>query len=828
MTRRGAAIVLWALLLGIAALIVIRARYSADLSAFLPRAPTPSQRLLVEQLRQGVASRLIIVAIEGGFPVNSPSRSAVPGAGLRAQLSQDLARRLRADSQFESVENGDEVTARRDEAFLFAHRYLLSDSVTPQRFTAAGLHAAIQTTIDSLTSPAGLLTESMVPSDPTGEMMTLLGQLGQRQAPRTLDGVWVSKNGERALLIVQTRAAGSDTDGQERALQAIRGAFKAVLAARDVQASLQMTGPGVFAVDARAHIKRQVARLSIISSLLILTLLILVYRSVPPLLLGLVPVASGAIAGVAAVALGFGVVQGVTLGFGVTLIGEGVDYSIYLFVQSRSHRHTASAAPPPHEAERATVWTVWPTIRLGMLTSACGFASLLPSGFPGLAQLGLYSLAGVLAAGLATRFVLPALLPRGFMIRDLSALGRVAERILERFSAGRTPARLAVALIAVAAAAVLYLNREHLFSHDLSALSPVPAAAQQLDERLSADLGVPDVGYLVIVDAPDRQSALRGAEQVGQELEGLVGRNVISGYESPALYLPSEAVQRQRQQSLPPPAVLRARLQQALAGLPLSITRLSPFLSDVEAARQAPLLTQKDLAGTSFASVADSLLVREGNRWHALLPLDAPTSGPHAFTIDFARLRQAVSASAPAQATVLDLKGQANALYTTYLREAVRLSLLGLAAITALLLLAVRSLVRVIRILLPLAAAVLAVAAGLTLFGQPLTLLHVIGMLLIVAVGSNYALFFDRREAEPAAVPGGSAPAPQPTLTLASLVVANCATVLGFGVIAFSSVPVLQDLGSTVAPGAFLALAFAALQNTGRRAAAVAAAPELS
>jgi predicted exporter len=795
MKRRAAAIVIWALLMGIAALVVIRARYSADLSAFLPRAPTPSQRLLVEQLRQGVASRLIIVAIEGGAPVNSPSRNGIAGSDLRARLSQGLARRLRADPQFVSVENGDAATTRRDQAFLFAHRYVLSDSVTPRRFTVAGLRAAIGNTIDMLASPAGLLTESMVPSDPTGEMMTLLGQLGQRQAPRTLDGVWASRNGKRALLIAQTRAAGSDTDGQQRAVAAIRSAFAATLAAHDVRASLQMTGPGVFAVAAREHIKREVTRLSIVSSVLILTLLILVYRSVPPLLLGLVPVASGAIAGIAAVALGFGVVQGVTLGFGVTLIGEGVDYSIYLFVQSRSRAGAAAAG----SAASGQGWAlVWPTLRLGMLTSIFGFASLLPSGFPGLAQLGLYSLTGVLAAGLATRFVLPALLPRGFTIRDLSPIGRAAQRVLDRIPAGRT----AVALVALAAAGVLYLHRDRLFSHELSALSPVPAAAQQLDAQLRSDLGAPDVRYLVVVSAPDRQAALRGAQAVGAELDALVRRNVISGYESPALYLPSRQLQRQRQASLPPAQVLQARLRQALAGLPLRASRLEPFLRAVAAARHAPLLTRGDLQGTSFASVVDSLLVRERDGWHALLPLEAPTSGPHAFAIDFAQVRRAVSAASPARATVLDLKGQANALYATYLGEAVRLSLLGLAAITVLLLLALRSPARVLRILLPLAAAVLAVAAGLTLCGQRLSLLHVIGMLLIVAVGSNYALFFDKPHAPSSA---------QSSLTLASLVVANCATVLGFGVLAFSSVPVLRDLGATVAPGAFLALLFAAL-----------------
>ena len=78
----------------------------------------------------------------------------------------------------------------------------------------------------------------------------------------------------------------------------------------------------------------------------------------------------------------------------------------------------------------------------------------------------------------------------------------------------------------------------------------------------------------------------------------------------------------------------------------------------------------------------------------------------------------------------------------------------------------------------PLALAVLTVTAGLLVWEQ-LTILHLIGMLLIVAVGSNYALFFDRAESRRAAriLP----------LTLASLLIANTATVLGFGVLAFST-----------------------------------------
>ncbi|HEY1892049.1 MAG TPA: MMPL family transporter [Steroidobacteraceae bacterium] len=781
--RRTGALLVWAALLVIALWVVARARYSADLSAFLPQAPTGAQRLLVEQLRQGVTSRLIIVALEGADEKE------------RSRLSVAMAARLRTDPEFLAIENGDAAAASRDEAFLLAQRYLLSSTVTPARFSVDGLKSAIGNTIDLLASPAGMLAKSWVPSDPTGEMMTLLDQLSHNQPPRTEDGVWVSRDGGRALLLVRTRTAGSDTDGQQHAVEAIQAAFGTALASDHARAALVMSGPGVFAVQARTHIKSEVTRLSIIGSVLVVVLLLLVYRSLPALLLGLVPVVSGAIAGIAAVALGFGVVQGITLAFGVTLIGEGVDYSIYLFIQSR--------------ADSGADWrrSVWPTIRLGMLTSVCGFAVLLVSSFPGLAQLGLYSLTGVLAAGLVTRFVLPELLPRDFRIRDLTPIGRAAGRVLSKASA----ARIAVALVAVGAAAVLGLYRHQLWSHDLSALSPVPVAAQNLDGRLRADLGAPDVRYLVVISAPDEQSALEGAEHVDAELDTLVDGDVISGYQSPAQYLPSLAVQRQRQQSLPPPDVLRARLTQALSGLPLRQDRLGPFLHDVEFARTEAPLTRASLDGTSFAAVADALLVRDAGEWHALVPLEAPVSHGNALDVDIGRVRQVLSIGAPDRVTVLNLKDQADALYSSYLAGAVRLSLAGFAAIVVLLVIALRRPARVLRAVLPLALAVLTVAACLRLFGGPLTLLHVVGMLLIVAVGSNYALFFDQVSSSPGIDTAARGETAASELTLASLLVANCATVVAFGVLALSSVPVLHDLGETVAPGAFLALIYAAL-----------------
>lgn len=141
------------------------------------------------------------------------------------------------------------------------------------------------------------------------------------------------------------------------------------------------------------------------------------------------------------------------------------------------------------------------------------------------------------------------------------------------------------------------------------------------------------------------------------------------------------------------------------------------------------------------------------------------------------------------------------------------MSLGGVAAIVALLWLALRSPLRLARVLAPLVLAVLTVAAGLAAYGEQLTILHLVGMLLIVAVGSNYALFFDN-----AAQADGEVMAPR---TLASLGIANLSTVIGFGLLSFSQVPVLAALGATVAPGAFLALLFAALLTRPPRAALI-------
>ncbi|PMS12632.1 MMPL family transporter [Trinickia caryophylli] len=809
---------LWLLFLLGCAIAIQRAHFTADLSAFLPRAPSAQQRLLVDQLREGVVSRLILAAIEGG------------DAAARADISRGMAAALRRDPRFSSVNNGEPVTQARDERFVFEHRYALSPAVTPQRFSAEGLHRALGESLDLLSSSAGLMAKVLLPRDPTGEVATIVGQLDARAQPASRNGVWASRDGTRAVLVAQTAAAGSDTDAQESAIAALRAAFDAAVQGKPRAASyrLLLTGPGVFSVATRDAIKHDVERLSAISLALVVALLLVVYRSPRTLALGLVPVVSGVVAGLAAVSLAFGAVHGLTLGFGTTLIGEAVDYSIYLFVQSAR----PGASGQENESVRAWIAKYWPTIRLGMLTSVCGFASMLFSGFPGLVQLGAYSIAGLVTAAAVTRYVLPHLHGRTVAVRDLSRLGAAlahAARLAPRL-------RWPFAALMLGAVATLALHRAQLWSHELSALSPVPAASQTLDAALRADVGAPDVRYLVVVSGATEQAVLEGAEKIAARLQPLVDSGALAGFETPSRYLPSDATQRARRASLPPANVLEAKMRSAAANQAIEVKPevFAPFIADVEQARNAPLLRRADLHGTSMGLAVDALLTERAGRWQALLSLRAPatpaasqTPGGRAkagqetgeASLDARRIEAAVADADVPGAVFVDLKREADKLYVDYVREDIRLSLAGLAAIAVLLLAALRNPARVVATLAPLLAAVLVVTAGFALAHEPLTILHLIGLLLIVAVGSNYALFFSRGEAAPGTARPHAPDQPHPhesrhaiaPQTLVSLLVANLATVAGFGLLALSHVPMLESFGLTVGPGAILALLFSAI-----------------
>jgi len=265
----------------------------------------------------------------------------------------------------------------------------------------------------------------------------------------------------------------------------------------------------------------------------------------------------------------------------------------------------------------------------------------------------------------------------------------------------------------------------------------------------------------------------------------------LAGFDVPSAILPSDATQRARQAALPDDATLRARLAQAGAGLPFRPDGFAPFFQDVAAAKAVPLLQATSLP-PALRLQFDSMLVHRPDGWVVMAPLRGIKN-----PADVGRAVAGLNGAA-----LVDLDQESGVLLQRFQTEAVTLAVAGSAAILLLLLAGLRSVWRVLIVAAPLAAAVLITAALLTLGeGSRLSIFMVVGFLLIIAVSSNYCLFFERMKHQAAGAERAQA----------SIMLANLCTVAAYGLMAFSHMPVLHDIGMTVALGTFLSLICAAV-----------------
>jgi len=388
--RRLVLALAWLALLLLAGWLVgQRLDLSGDLRKFMPSAQTPAQRLLIDELGEGPGSRLLLVALSGDDAETLASQSAA------------LRERLAAQSRFSTVANGGDDGLDAIAERLRPYRYLLSPTLDSQRLDAAFLADELAARVQDLGSPMASLVEPLLPSDPTLETLKLAESWQPSNAPQRLHGVWFDRAGREALLVLETRAAGFDPTGQQGAIDAIHSAFAAVRG--DSPARLTLSGPGAFSVEIGSRTAREAGWIGTLDSLIFVLLLWLAYRSWKAPLLGALPLASGGLAGLGAVVLGFDGVHGITVAFGFTLIGVAQDYPIHLFSHQR-------AGLSPWASARA----LWPTLGTGVVATGIAYLTFLVSGVEGLEQLAVFTIVGLGTAALATRFVLPGLIDTGF------------------------------------------------------------------------------------------------------------------------------------------------------------------------------------------------------------------------------------------------------------------------------------------------------------------------------------------------------------------------------------------------------------------------------
>ena len=756
LTRRWIVLAAW---LTVLLLLVIwnalNLRLGTDLSQFLPRGASQQDEVLLSQVRGGVAARTLLLRISG-------ARSA----GELAGASRALAAALRDEGGLSQIANGETtLDESATETALFDHRYLIGPpKYCIDALSETGLRPALQERLGELASGLAMLDKQRLAADPTACYRQLLRALLPQRTPHREHGVWFSPDGRHALLVVVTAAQASDLAAQRRAIDHVQSIFDAL--PQSAGLTLELAGPGYFAISSEQQIKTETTLLSVAASLAVALILALAFRSTALVLLGMLPLLSGILLGAAVVTLVFGFAHGITLALGITLLGVALDYPVHVYA---------------HAADNVTQRTnsVWHTLLLGMLTTVFGYAALAWTNFEGLSQLGIFAAIGLATAALTSRFLLPGLMPGGYRLPRLRAVALLQSRL----RSVAAPVRLWLLLSSLASIGLLVLLHGNPWETDIRRLSVVPQADIDKDRLLREQLGAPDVARLLYVLAEHEADVLRRLEAALPDLQRLQAGGLIDGFDNIARWLPSPDVQRVRQARLPEREELAEALESANADLPFRTDRLAPFLDDVERSRGLRPLGAGELADSPIAARVSMLLQPLDGGWIGLVPLSGVADDAAVNALQALATRHGL--------TYLDLRDATAGLLSDFFAETFDKLLLTAAIIALTLAIALRSLQRLQQVLVPIAIAVTITFGLVLLVHGAVNLFHLVSLLLVVGLAIDYSLFLSRPAVDAA----------DQQRTVFSVSVGALSSFVMFAMLSLSAVPALQAVGSTVAIG---------------------------
>jgi predicted exporter len=707
----------------------------------LPRPVTLEEQVLVERLGQGPGSQLVFISVD--------CRTA-----SCAEVTAQLESRLLESGLFSQVADGhDDPGIESIPEPILESRFLLADIDVSER----GLRRALEARLADMAVFSGADMIALVAADPYLTALAVMENLAH--AGLADEGAWRSADGTRAYLVARTEAPAFDIAAQQAAMEAIHAAVLDLTGGPP-----ELHGVGAYGVELQRTIRSEAELRSALAAAAIALVLLAAYRRPGVLAIVSVPLALGCLAGLAAVAVGFEAVHGITLAFGFTLLGVAVDYPLHALSHMRGGRH------------REGLDAVWPTLRLGALSTVIGYVAIAASGSRGLAQLGCFSAVGVTIALLATRSLLPGL--------------------VKRFGAGEpagemTPVQPPVPghrvwIGVFAAGAALLATQDRIWSDDLASLTPLPAETLAEDRALRQALGAPDIRFLVAVVAGSEEAVLRETERVGRLLAAAVEAGELGAFQQVTDVLPSRATQARRAARLAGVDAIEARLRAAAAGTPLAPGAFAPFLEALRrTAEVPPFLTARSFESTALEDFVSGKLYQDGGQWVSLVTLHGVREP--------ARLGARLDEQAPA-ATFVDLGAASESLVARYRLRVLEVLGMALLAIGLLLLWRVGWGARLAWIAGTLAAALVMTVALAALALGSLSLFNLIAIVLVAGLGFDYALFFSRPEQDGAALRD----------TRHALLVCAVSTLAAFGVLAFSSVPILRGIGVCVALGVSL------------------------
>ena len=763
-----------ALLLLMSAYCVRNFEFTTEITHFLPFGVDQGLLNLSRAIADSELARTMILSIEALDP---ESATAASGA---------LAEKLRPHPQVAWVRTSPDAGPARQEAVydLYFPRRLLflsenPEEDIPERLTDEGLVHAARQVRRELATPIAPLVSRIAGADPLLAFLEQLARLRELQgdALRIRDGRFTSVDGLHGLVFLATRSSAFRSEDQEPLLQEIQRAFLEVNAEHGGKLRLEQSGFNRFAVASERSIRRDIARISLLSTAGGILLFLLVFRSPGYIALLMVPLGAGMVSGLFACLVLLGKVHGVTLAFAGSLIGVCIDYPIHLF-----NHHTLDPDP---SGPAGTLRRIWSGVLLGALTTIAGLVGMAWTPFQGIREIVIFAPAGILGALITTRYVLPPLMPRA------PRPGTLQRRLSAALAGAALVARKRRGLLVAIAAAALLLGAAGLpltrWQDDLLALNSFSPELLQEDQRVRELVAPMESGRFVVAIAKDEETALRRNDAVYLQLEKARADGLLESFRSLHSLVWSRDLQNRNLAVLRSDSLLAERARAAFTREGFRPGALDPFARALSADPPAPL-NLEDLRRSPLADAIGSFC------------LSIPPSAEVGILSLLRNVRDSAALARRLEGldgvTYFDQIEQLRHVYRQFRVRTLEVIGFGLIAVFALVYARYRQFRLALAAFLPAVLSAGAALGLLALLGVELNLMNLIGTLLVLSMGVDYGIFMvETRE-------GGDAGA----ASLLSLVIACLTTVLSFGLMGLSDNPALRGIGLTTGLGSLFSL----------------------
>lgn len=712
----------------------------------------------------------------------------------------------------------DEATRRffaevfRDHAFA----WLAPDELAAAqaRLTPAGVREAVAHEVQRLEATADPAAEERFREDPVGLGADVFLPALRRSSGRLIDlasQATLAPDGRALLLRVEGTRHAQDVAYSKAVVAAAAAAvddMRAARAAAGDATEIQVTRAGGYraAVVNERHIKADLITTTLTSVVGVLLLFAVAFpprlrgeggargvlaRLAAPHVLVVVPLLLGVLWTAGLTGWAVGQITSITAGFIAVLVGLGVDFPIHLLARYRDARATHD----PVGSIRVALGAVGPGLVAAALTTAGGFAVLLGSRFPALAELGGLTAAGLLFCLVAVFATAPVFYPR-VALADRAPLRDTIAR-LGRLSPGAAWGVLAVAALATGGAVAGLASRGLRFEEDLRRLAIPDPEATTTQHAVAAAFGLSPEPMLLLTRAPDAAAAAEAAARVGEGLAALQRAGDVAALMGPASFCPSRARVAAAAAALADvdPAAVRAATEAALRehgfdphDFATAIDRLDRALTGSR---------RGDLSPARLEGEPDvwRRVVRATDQGGVAVTLVQPTAGA-----DRHALADAVAAvvAGTDSGTVIASMDRIVARLRAELTPEMR-TLGGLAALAVALVVWAhfRHPGWSLTALLPVTLGLVWTAGVMAWCDIPLTFFNVCAFPLLLGIGVDDGIHIVARHREP------DRPDPRATIGAVGIpvVLTSATTMLGFGTLTLASSPGLASLGQVAAIG---------------------------